>query len=191
MKQLIILLFFTGIAQAQDIIKTTYKANLNVKVLAVDQTIAYKTDANSATTYYIAKSEVDEIIYENGTTTKIDHPEISAEEAKNNLKAIINSYVTYSNKSSDKLTATFEGSNLKLSSESGDTALYNIAVVTRFDQISYRKDNQAFVNLWTVKYNKGNWEKYKLILKTQNFEQATLLLDAFIQANKAIKRERN
>lgn len=190
MKHLITLLFVTGIVQAQDIIKTTYKANLNVKVLAVDQTIAYKTDVNSATIYYIAKSEVDEILYENGTSTKIDHPVLTLEEAKNNLITLINAYA-YSTDSRDKLSATFEENKLKLSSESGATTRYNIAVVTRFDQISYRKDNLAFVNLWTVKDNRGNWEKTKLILKTQNFEQATLLLDAFIQLNKAFRREKS
>lgn len=114
-------------------------------------------------------------------------------EIKANLIALIDAYAM-AEKSGRKFKASFEGDFLRmivLSSKDGKELnkglLFDFKTVYKFDPLSLRKNDRAYINIWT---NRVRWEdrqgndrmdKIKLIIRVNSHEKARELLDTFKQ----------
>jgi hypothetical protein len=187
------LLFVTAILHAQDAIKMTNGADLNVKIIAVNpETVSYSVSEDKMD-YFMVKNDIAEIRYANGTVEKIAHPEMTLEQIKSNiLRYFSDDAVT--DKDGAILTAAFEDNFLRIkeNKKSAEGVLLDFKKAIRFDQISYRKDKglDGLVNVWTMMQTSkksNSWEKYKMVVRVHNHETAELLLSAFRQLSKALK----
>jgi hypothetical protein len=119
--------------------------------------------------------------------------EKTKEEIKANLITLIDAYAM-AEKSGRKFKASFEGDFLRmivLSSKDGKELnkglLFDFNTVYKFDPLSLRKNDRAYINIWT---NRVRWEdrqgndrmdKIKLIIRVNSHEKAGELFDAFKQ----------
>ncbi|HMI06272.1 MAG TPA: hypothetical protein VK528_01900 [Flavobacterium sp.] len=196
-KLLFSFLFLSGICHAQDIVKLTNGLELDVKILSNNaETISFER-GNLGIPYFIVKNEINEIKFANGTVEKVAHPEMSLEDLKGKVIALLNENGLDANEQK-KLRASFEDNKLRLVTLDKDAEaanggiLYDFRKVIRFDEVSYRRDNIAFVNVWTTflkNKEKNEWEKIKFVVRVDNYEKATLLADALKQLNKALKQQ--
>jgi len=185
--------FFTVILHAQDVILMTNGADISVKILEIrPETVSYSVALENSSTYFMPKNDINELRYADGKVEKIEHPEVSLEQIKNNILRYFNEN-EITDKDGVKLTAVFEDNYLRIKEDkkSSEGLLFDFIKVIRFDPISYRKDKDkdGFINIWTMMQTskKSNtWDKYKLVLRIRNHEAAELLFSAFRQLNKAL-----
>lgn len=192
------LLLLSGIAQAQDIVKLTNGLEMNVKIAHNNpETISFSRNAEDIQ-YYVAKGEIDEIRFENGTVEKINHPKLTVEQAQQNVVALINENGV-SKDGTKKVQASFEGRHLRLveldsnGKPEGQGVLLDMQKIIRFDETSYRREGYAFINVWTLMLGdekKNEWVRYKLILRSNSHEKAAVLTDAMRQLNRTLKANR-
>lgn len=192
----IALILLTNCINAQDVIKMTNGADLNVKILSVNaETVSYSV-SEERMDYFMVKNDIDQIRYANGTIEKIAHPELTLEQIKSNiLRYFTDNEIT--DKEGVKLTAVFEDNFLRIKEDkkNAEGLLFDFLKVIRFDPVSYRKDREmdGFVNIWTMMQTgkkSNSWEKYKLVVRVRNHEAAELLLSSFRQLNKALIRNK-
>ena len=196
MKILIAILTLCTIgANAQDIVKLTNGADLNIKIIGNNtETISFSRGAEGSLPYFIAKADIEEIQYENGTVEKPDHPTLTVDQAKAKLINDINLYAY--DPDDHKVTATFDGNYLKLTADKGDYKkgmVFDLLKLIRFDETSYRREGFAFINIWApirVDEHKNKWDKYKMVLRVNKHEDAAILTASIKQLNKVLKANR-
>lgn len=185
------LLLLSGIAHAQDIVKLTNGLEMNVKIVGNNpETISFSRNAEDLQ-YYVAKGEIDEIRFENGTVEKIEHPKLSVGQAQQNAVALLNANAL-SKDGTKKLQASFEDRHLRLAEQDSKDkgVLIDMVKIIRFDETSYRREGYAFINIWTMartEESKDEWIRYKLILRIASHEKAAVLTDALRQLNRTLK----
>jgi hypothetical protein len=194
----VILLLLSGMMYSQDIVKLTNGAELDVKIISNNsETIAFGR-GKSETPFYIAKSEIVEIVFQNGTVEKIEHPVLTIEQIKANVVRLADE-CAFTEKNPKKIKASFEGDYLRMKEldKKGNLIeeglLFDLAKVYQFDPLSIRGDH-AFINIWTDRIRwperegRQKMDKIKLVLRIYDIEKATLLNDALIQLNKALPK---
>jgi|GEM_PF-6022580 len=201
MKKIIFtVLLLAGTIHAQDLVKLTDGTEMNVKIAKqTPESVAFERGKSDL--FYIIKEEIDEIRYENGTVEKIPHPEKSLDDIKANVVKLVNENAL-AEKSGRKFTSHFEADFLRmivLGSKSGeelnDGLLFDLSHVYVFDRISFRDDNRAYLNIWTDRVRwpersgKERMDKIKLIIRVNDHEKASLLMFAFTELHKALKKE--
>lgn len=118
------------------------------------------------------------------------------QETKDFITRIINDHGWAKVLSSRRLKASFEGNLLRIVSMNKDYTepvvdgfAYNFARVYKFQRISYREGDVAFLNIW-VDYlsneNKRKFDKRKLVLEIHHHRQAEQLMTAFRHLNKLL-----
>jgi hypothetical protein len=190
------LLLFSFGAFAQDLVKLSNGAELNIKILDKNtETISFVRSKEGTLPYYISKIEIDEIRYENGRLEKPEHPKMNVSQAKDKIIADINRFS--SDKDNNKITAAFEGNYLKLTADNGDYKkgmVFDLIKLIRFDETAYRREGFAFINIWTpVQINeaKDKWGRFKLILRVASHENAAILKTSIKEGNKVLKANRS
>lgn len=125
--------------------------------------------------------------------------EITLEEAKANIIKLIDENAL-TEKSGRKFKASFEGEFLRMivldrdGEEVNKGLLFDLSNVYKFDRLSLRKNNRAYVNIWTDRIRwpertgKERMDKIKLIIRVESHEKAALLLEAFQQLNKVLPK---
>lgn len=190
-------MLFSGLANAQDIVKLTSGAELNIKILGNNaETISFSRNQQEMQ-YFIAKGEIDEIKYENGTVEKIEHPELTFDQASKKVIELIDTYAVNKD-GTRKMKATLEDKHLRLSEvnkngEADKGQLFDMKKIIRFDETAYRREGFAFVNIWTMMLEnekKNEWVRFKLVIRTDSHEKAAVLTDALRQLNRALKANR-
>ncbi|MFT3794093.1 hypothetical protein [Flavobacterium sp.] len=191
----LVLLFACGLLQAQDLVKMTNGAELNIKIIGNNaETISFSRGIEGTLPYFISKKEIEEIRYENGTIEKPDHSTIAIEDAKRIVIEQIGSWAT--DKDGNKITASFEGNYLKISAEKGDYKkgmVFDLLKLIRFEETSYRREGFAFINIWApilINEQKKEWDRFKLVMRIENHEQAAILTASLKQLNKTLKANR-
>lgn len=189
------LILCTIAASAQDVVKLSNGADLNIKIIGNNtQTISFLRGAEGGIPYYIAKSEIEEIRFENGSIEKPEHPIITVDQAKSKLINDINLYAY--DPDDHKVSATFDGNYLKLTADKGDYKkgmVFDLLKLIRFDETSYRREGFAFINIWApfrVDERKNKWDKFKMVLRVNAHEDAAILTASIKQLNKVLKANR-
>lgn len=101
----------------------------------------------------LEKKEIYQIIYNNGKTETLGEFS-NAEEAKNCIVSMINEFGIDRNSNSQKLTAEFDGNNLKINSVNkkgkivNDGGIWDLGNVIKFQELSARKDGY-YINFVT------------------------------------------
>lgn len=197
-KTTLLFLFISGIIYSQDIIKFTNGSDLNVKILSNNsETISFEY-SKTGYPYFIVKSEIEEIHFQNGTVEKIDHPQISLEDIKSKVIALIDENAL-AEKSGRKFHASFEDNYLRMivlsdkdNSQLNKGLLFDLSKVYQFDELSLRYNNRAYINIWTDRIRwperkgKDRMDKIKLIIRINSYEKAALLLSSFKQLHKSL-----
>lgn len=186
MKYLVIFLFIgCSNAFAQDIIFSKAEKKIEAKIIeANDEVFKYKSAQNpDGPTYTIARSEIKEIVFENGSVEVFRQAPppspLSIEEVKSIILEKINTYAFDLKSASRPYRASFEGDYLKLGimRSRGDEyyinpVLYDFSRAYDFQDISYRS-NGAFINVFVGFLNKkGKVEKVKLVIRVLEQNQA-------------------
>ena len=201
MYKILVPLFFASISvHAQDVLKLTDGTEMNIKIAKeTPESVAFERGKSGL--FYVIKDEIDEIRREDGTVEKIPHTAMTLDEVKAKVVRLVNENAL-AEKSGRKFTARFEGDFLRmvvLGSKSGeelnDGLLFDLSHVYVFDRISFRDDNRAYLNIWTDRIRwpersgKERMDKIKLIIRVNDHEKATLLMHAFTELHKALKKE--
>ncbi|HEX9981289.1 MAG TPA: hypothetical protein VGB50_12070 [Flavobacterium sp.] len=196
-RKTMLLLLASAAVYAQDNVKLRNGIDLNVNILSNNaETIACESP-HPGQPYYIVKNDIDQIRFGNGTVEDIQHPMPSLEEVKTRVLTLLNSY-GLADESDQKISASFEGRLLRLlipgeKSDSKNGSLFDLSKLYSYDEISIRKDQRAYINLWTnrvtdpEKKGKEGAHKAKLVIRANNMENAALMLDALKQLSKALK----
>ncbi len=182
-------------ASAQDVVLLTNGADLNIKITGNNaETISFYRGNENALPYYISKSEITEIRYENGTIETPEHPMLTVAQAKDKVINHINNFASDPDK--NKITATFEDQYLKLTANKGDYKkgmVFDLVKLIRFDETSFRREGYAFINIWCpfrVDERKNKWDKFKMVLRVETHEDAAVLTASIKQLNKVLKANR-
>jgi hypothetical protein len=190
------ILLIAATLQAQDVVKLTNGAELDVSIIGNnEQTISFLRGVEGAPAYYIAKDEIAQILYQNGTIEQPEHPEKTRADRKNELVSVFNACAQ--DKDQHALNGTFEGDYLRITSVDGKGdfskgKLFEIAKA-KPEETSYRVSGIAFLNIRTfIKFDekRNNWKEFKLVLRVENHEQAALLTNAFKQLKNSLKAKR-
>jgi len=185
-------------ASAQDTLKLKSGSLKRVQILNNNaESVYFKPTPESPNAFYFAKSDIEEIWFENGKKEKILHPELTEDELK--LKAtILLQTNAHFKKSKNPIQATFDGSLLALSEVNPDdnktigiSKPYDLSKVFAFQPVSYRPGDFAFLNIVIMvrENNSGKWEQQKLVLAIDHQEKAVLLLDVLTQLNKMLNQK--
>jgi hypothetical protein len=199
-RMLLALFLCTAPLHAQDLVKLIDGTQMNVKIVKeTPESIAFERGKSDV--FYVIKDEIDEIRHENGTVEKFAHHERSLDEIKAYVVKLVNENAL-AEKSGRQFTSRFEGDFLRmvvLGSKSGeelnDGLLFDFSHVYQFDRISFRDNNRAYLNIWTDRVRwpnrsgKDRMDKIKFITRVNDHEKASLLMFAFIELNKALKKE--
>jgi hypothetical protein len=182
----------------QDIINKRDGESIEAKVELIDlTTVKYKTYKNQNGPYYIiAKNDVANIKFENGTIENFQQTNISVKLSKTELQELIVKSINEHGFEEDtfnrKYSASFEEDYLRLIvlRKSGEPAnegiLYDFSNVYKFQQISKRSDKLAYINIFvSIAKNKKQtkWDKHKLIMRVDSSSSAEIILNALKEYN--------
>ena len=199
----IALLFITCLSYSQDIIFRINGETIESKVEEINTNdIKYKKFENlNGPTYTIEKKELKQIKFENGTIESFEKDnlknEISIEETKAFIVKEINEHGFEEDSFKNKYKASFEGDYLRLivmtknNEESNDGILFDFSNVYKFQNVSVRSNNLAFINIFVsiLKNKKQNkWDKHKLIMRIDNSSTAESILNALKHYNELLTR---
>ena len=156
---------------SQDIIVKQDGEELNANVIEITENkVKYRLfDSQDGPIRNLVKSDVFMIIYENGTREKVanskeqtanennSNDNISLEETKAFIIEYINKYGYEEDSFKSHYKAAFEGDYLRLielkkksSEEKNEGILYDFAHVYKFQSVSRRSDELAYVNIWVT-----------------------------------------
>jgi len=197
---LALLAFAAFSASAQDTLKLKSGSLKRVQILNInDESVHFKPTPESSNAFYFAKSDIEEIWFENGQREKILHPELTEAELKLKAVALLQANA-HLKKSKNPLQALFNGNLLVLSEINPDddqniatSKTYDFSKVFAFQPVSYRPDDFAFLDIVIMAQENGSvqWEKQKLVLAIDHQEKAVLLLDVLKQLNKMLTGKGN
>lgn len=196
----VILLLLSLSIYSQDVVKLKTGIEFNLKIQSnTPESISFEY---SKTGYpaYIAKEDIDEIRFENGTVEKIIHPVKTLQENKDTVIRLVNENAM-AEKSGRNFVSSFEGDYLRMivlsgrdNSELNDGLLFDFSKVYEFHENSLRENNRAYINIWLDRIRwpkrkgKDRMDKIKLVIRVDSYEKAELLLSAFKQLNKALNK---
>ncbi|QRM88856.1 hypothetical protein FG167_06285 [Lacinutrix sp. WUR7] len=203
MKHISTLLIFLMALNAfsQDIITTNNGEEIEAKVEEVGtEKIKYKKQENlDGPDYFIEKNKVSKIVFNNGsvdTFSNLEIPEYSLEKTKEIILEYINKYGFEEDNFKQRYIATFEGDYLRLiftnrkgTKPANNGFLYDFSNVYRFDKISKRSDKLSYINIWTsimVNEKKKKWDKHKLIMRVESYQNGQTILNALKHYNKLL-----
>lgn len=188
---------------AQDLIHTKNGSTIAAKVERIDtQEVTYKRHDNpDGPVIVVDKSTLKKITFENGTEqvfgdTETSEP-VSIEETKSYIVETIKNHGFDRDAFKWKYHAKFEGNLLRLThyKKNSDTKLkdegklYDFSNVYRFQRVSERADDLAFLNIYvSVCQNekRGKWDKEKLVMRMDDPVIARSLLKALKHYNKLL-----
>ncbi|WP_418508909.1 hypothetical protein [Corallibacter sp.] len=203
MKNSLLILFsiIQGHLWAQDIIINTKKDSIyaNIEEIGLEDVKYKRSDLNDSPIYFIHKKEVLKIIYSNGVEESFSNNEIneiSLQETKDFIVEYINKYGYEEDSFKSHYKAVFEGNYLRLielkknsNEEKNMGILYDFSNVYKFQRVSRRSDQLAYVNIFVsiLKNEKRNtWDKHKLIMRVSSPEKADSILNALKHLNKLL-----
>lgn len=182
---IVVSLFTAFSVSAQDTLKLKSGSLKRVQIINInDETVHFKPTPESPNSFYFAKTDIEEIWFQNGKKEKIISNNPSLEELK--AKAIdLLSANAYLGKSKNPIQAAFESNFLILSDNSQKAKTYDLSKVFSFQPLSFRGENLAFINIVLNTKNSGSesWAKEKLVLHTENHEKAVLIQATFKKIN--------
>lgn len=130
-----------------------------------------------------------------------DIENLSLEETKNLIIESINNYGYEEDNFKQRYIATFEEDYLRLvftnrkgTKPANKGFLYDFSNVYRFDKISKRKENLSYINIWTSimeNEKKKKWDKHKLIMRVEKYENAVTILNALKHYNELLSKNSN
>lgn len=206
MKNLIIVfIFIFGFSlqiKAQDIIITTKGETIAAKISTIDDDqVTYKKFKNlNGPDYILKKSKIKKITFENGIeedfSKSSDSKHLNLVDLKQFIMDKINKHGFEEDSFKSRYKAVFEGDLLRLTEmrksgkkETRNSIVYDFSNVYRFDRISVRSDEKAFINIWVsiLKNKKKNkFDKHKLIMRVDSPKNATIILNALKDLNKLL-----
>lgn len=185
-------LFTAFSASAQDTLKLKSGSLKRVQILNInDETVHFKPTPESPNAFYFAKTDIEEIWFQNGKKEKLIHPNLSFDELKAKAIDLLNANA-HLEKSKNPLQAAFDGDFLALSEQGEKGKMYDFSKVFSFQPLSFRSENLAFINIVVTTKNNGseNWIKEKLVLNTESHEKA-VLIQATLKKINALLIEKN
>lgn len=193
----LVITFWTTNVFSQDKIYLKSGENIKSKILEVNIIdVKYKKFSNlEGPLYTIVKSDIHMVIYENGESDIFNN--ISNNVNSSSIKKTKAFIVSSINKFGSSLNganpyeATFEGDYLRIretnrsrTSYIHDMGVFDFSNVYKFDGISYRSNQKAFINIWVLNKRKQNWNKVKLVIRVMGHNNAKEIMDAFKVYNK-------
>jgi hypothetical protein len=189
---------------AQDKIYLKSGENINAKILEVNlNDIKYKKYTNQeGPLYAILKDNIHMVIYENGETdffkpnnpSEIGSP--SLKQTKSTIIKITNNYC-YSYENGKPIQVSFEGDflRLKLTNKEKtvfvkDKGIYDFSNIYKFDKISFRDNQIAFLNIWVPNKKDNRWNKVKLVIKVIGHDNAKKIMEALKDYNNILINNR-
>lgn len=189
------LLCLSGMMHAQDIVRLTNGTEMDIKIDHNNpESVSFERGGKVPMQFYIAKGEIDEIRFENGTVEKVPHPEMTLEEIKNKVAIQLNENAV-TNDGTQKLQASFTGDRLRIAAadkKPDEGKLYDLRKIIRFEETAYRREGMAFINIWTMfveDEKKGELVKTKLVIRLNDHEKAAILTDAIKKLVKALRQK--
>ncbi|HLV13900.1 MAG TPA: hypothetical protein VKY41_01875 [Xanthomarina sp.] len=200
--------FFTLTLSAQDLIITTDNEEIASKVEEIHiETISYKkTDNLAGPTYYIKKSEVSKIIFENGNEETFDvtaangeHRAISMEETEAFIEEYMGLYCyDHNGYLKNQYKAKVEGDYLRLTlwnknkTKEISSYLYDFKRVYSFRKPDVRSGDLAYLNIHVpvlVNEKKDKWERLKLVISVEGHDNAESIINALKHYNYLLKNK--
>lgn len=171
-----------------------------IEEIGIETIKYYKFNYLSGPSYIILKRDVSKIVFENGTVdiyqslTKFDP--IFLEEAKKVITENINEYGYEHAKPKRKYFASFDNDYLRISiptiydvGEPKNGIIYDFSRVIEFHNVSKRKSDMAYVNVWVMECRnkkKDKWRKYKLVICVKGHDKAKIIMDAMKNLNELL-----
>ncbi|MEF9478079.1 hypothetical protein ACR1PO_00625 [Chryseobacterium sp. RRHN12] len=189
------LLLMGTVGYSQDKISMKNGTSLDVKLVEIGTSnITYKElDNLDGPTHSLDKSKIYKVTYSNGKIDILGKFQ-SADEVKSFIANKISEYGVDRDNGMLRLTAEFEGNNIKINSVSNKGRIYHedkywwdLSRVVEFHNISRRNNGAVFLNIVTYKNRKSKTELDKLVIKMVDYEAAVALLDAFKDLNLMLK----
>lgn len=177
---------------AQDTLKLKSGSLKRVQILNInDETVHFKPTPESPNAFYFAKTDIEEIWFQNGKKEKLTHPNLSLDELKSKAINLLNTNA-HLEKSKDPILAAFESDFLVISEKSQKGKTYDFSKVFSFQPLSFRAENLAFINIVIMTKETGSetWVKEKLVLNTESHEKA-VLIQATLKKINALLIEKN
>jgi len=187
-----IFLFTAFSASAQDTLKLKSGTLKRVQILNInDETVHFKPTPESPNAFYFAKTDIEEIWFQNGKKETIIHPNLSFDELKAKAIDLLNANA-HLEKSKNPIQATFDSDFLVLSDNGQKRKTYDLSKVFAFQPLSFRTENLAFINIVVTTKESGSetWIKEKLLLNTESHEKA-VLIQATLKKINALLIEKN
>ena len=203
------LLFFLIISfsnlYSQDIILKKDGKSIESKIdeIGIDKIKYHKYGNLSGPVFIILKNDVSKITFENGDVELINTVnEFNIDEIKKIIVDSINEYGF--EKTSYKLNYRVEFYDdylwLKIFNRKGKqlgyNAIYDLSMVYKFDEVSKREDDLAFVNIFAsklrsnpIKLKKGiniKWVKDKLVIRVKGHKNADNIMNAIKEYNRLL-----
>jgi len=177
---------------AQDTLKLKSGTLKRVQILEInDETVHFKPTPESPNAFYFAKTDIDEIWFQNGKKEKITQPNLTLDEIKTKAVGLLNSNA-HLGKSKNPVESAFDGDFLVLSEKGAKGKTYDLSKVYSFQPLSFRAENLAFLNIVINTKENGSetWAKEKLVLNTESHEKA-VLIQATLKKINALLIEKN
>jgi len=186
------ILFFSFSVSAQDTLKLKSGSLKRVQILNInDETVHFKPTPESPNAFYFAKTDIEEIWFQNGKKEKLVHPNLSFDELKAKAVNLLNANA-HLEKSKNPIEAVFNGDLLTISEKGQKGKTYDFSKVFSFQPLSFRAENLAFINIVVTTKESGSeaWSKQKLVLNTESHEKA-VLIQAVLKKINALLIENN
>ncbi len=187
---------------SQDIIQKINGDKIECEINIIDlENIKYKKYDNLDGPFYlIKKSEIEKIIFKNGTeesfTNVKTEDKLSLDEIKNLIVKEINEHGYEEDSFKSRYKASFDENYLKLTElsrnstkETNNVILYDFSNVYKFQKNSKRSDKLVFINIWvSILKNKKKmkFDKHKLIMRVDDPIHADIILDALKKLNEEL-----
>jgi hypothetical protein len=197
-QSLIILNISLSFAQDTIITKTQNRIIGKVLTISVDE-VSYKKQENLAGPLYtVKKSDLFEIIYDNGLRENFlsDTSLRTIDQTKEYIVKMINQFCFEEDNDERRYRASFEDDRLRLvvmnkkgTGKVNNGLLYDFAHVYDFQEISKRKNEIAFLNIWIPFYRTSATvvaEKRKLVLRVHGYREAQEISNALKYYNKLL-----
>lgn len=125
----------------------------------------------------------------------------SLKAVKKRVKESIDAYAYHEDSTKKSYKVAFEGNHIRLRIENPEGEirhkgfLFDISKVSKFDPISFRRKDRAYINVRTMfldkeKYKRKKFVQIKLIMKVLGHENATIVMQALKDYNEILNRKR-
>ena len=198
----IIIILLSFLVKAQDTIVQQNQKLIVAKISEINENnIVYKRFNNlSGPTYTITKSEVLEVLFENGTSenykTDAGLKEKNLDETKDFLVRMINKHCFEKGSTERRYKASFEENYLRLivMNKEGTKPVnkglrWDFSYAIRFQHISKRGNNIAFINVkmsFISNEKKDTHKKTKLVIQVLGHDAAHQIVAALTHLNKLL-----